>query len=97
VANVDEMQSQLKRRKRQAKKDKFQEKQEAKGDEVEEMEQATEAKPQNSTPQKDAHEPEQLNPFGEENGKYWAQRYRLFSRFDEGILMDKGSLFAKRT
>ena len=22
--------------------------------------------------------------------KYWAQRYRLFSRFDEGIKMDKG-------
>lgn len=22
--------------------------------------------------------------------KYWAQRYRLFSRFDEGIKLDRG-------
>lgn len=22
--------------------------------------------------------------------KYWAQRYRLFSRFDEGIRLDRG-------
>ena len=22
--------------------------------------------------------------------KYWAQRYRIFSRFDNGIMMDKG-------
>ena len=29
-------------------------------------------------------------PFGKENFGYWAQRYRLFSRFDEGIQMDKG-------
>lgn len=26
--------------------------------------------------------------------KYWAQRYRLFSRFDEGILLDKGQYYA---
>lgn len=24
--------------------------------------------------------------------KYWAQRYRLFSRFDEGIKLDRGML-----
>lgn len=24
--------------------------------------------------------------------KYWAQRYRLFSRFDEGIQLDRGKL-----
>jgi len=30
-------------------------------------------------------------PFGKENFGYWAQRYRLFSRFDEGIQMDKGT------
>ena len=32
------------------------------------------------------------NPFGQENDKYWAQRYRLFSKFDEGIQLDKGQL-----
>lgn len=26
--------------------------------------------------------------------KYWAQRYRLFSRFDEGILLDRGKFTA---
>lgn len=25
-----------------------------------------------------------------ELAKYWAQRYRLFSRFDDGIKLDKG-------
>lgn len=25
-----------------------------------------------------------------ELAKYWAQRYRLFSRYDEGIKLDKG-------
>lgn len=25
-----------------------------------------------------------------ELAKYWAQRYRLFSRFDEGIQLDRG-------
>lgn len=25
-----------------------------------------------------------------ELAKYWAQRYRLFSRFDEGIKLDRG-------
>lgn len=25
--------------------------------------------------------------------KYWHQRYRLFSKFDEGIKLDKGSFF----
>lgn len=25
-----------------------------------------------------------------ELAKYWAQRYRLFSRFDEGIRLDRG-------
>jgi len=24
--------------------------------------------------------------------KYWGQRYRLFSRFDEGIRMDRGMM-----
>jgi hypothetical protein len=28
-------------------------------------------------------------PYGEENTKYYAQRYRLFSKFDEGVQMDK--------
>jgi len=28
-------------------------------------------------------------PFGEENRKYWVQRYYLFSKFDAGIKMDK--------
>jgi len=32
-------------------------------------------------------------PFGEENRKYWVQRYYLFSKFDAGIKMDKGSSF----
>lgn len=27
-----------------------------------------------------------------ELAKYWAQRYRLFSRFDEGIKLDHGEL-----
>lgn len=27
-----------------------------------------------------------------ELSKYWAQRYRLFSRFDEGIQLDRGKL-----
>lgn len=29
-------------------------------------------------------------PFGKKNKKYWLQRYYLFSKFDEGIQMDKG-------
>lgn len=27
-----------------------------------------------------------------ELAKYWAQRYRLFSRFDEGVKLDHGQL-----
>ncbi|XP_050411381.1 trimethylguanosine synthase [Patella vulgata] len=30
----------------------------------------------------------------EELGKYWHQRYRLFSRFDEGIVLDRESWFS---
>ena len=37
-----------------------------------------------------AEEPPQRNPFGRSNAKYWAQRYRLFSRFDDGIWLDRG-------
>ena len=34
-----------------------------------------------------------LGPFGSSNAKYWAQRYCLFSRFDDGIILpDRGSL-----
>ena len=32
-------------------------------------------------------------PHGKPSGslaKYWSQRYRLFSRFDQGILLDEG-------
>ena len=25
--------------------------------------------------------------------KYWGQRYRLFSRFDEGVKLDRGRLY----
>lgn len=25
--------------------------------------------------------------------KYWAQRYRLFSRFDDGIKLDRGKVY----
>lgn len=32
-------------------------------------------------------------PFGPDNGKYWAQRYDLFEKYDEGIRMDKGESF----
>lgn len=28
-----------------------------------------------------------------ELAKYWAQRYRLFSRFDQGIKLDRGQYF----
>lgn len=28
-----------------------------------------------------------------ELAKYWAQRYRLFSRFDQGIKLDRGEDF----
>lgn len=28
-----------------------------------------------------------------ELAKYWAQRYRLFSRFDDGIKLDRGKVF----
>lgn len=30
-----------------------------------------------------------------ELAKYWAQRYRLFSRFDEGIKLDRGVFCAE--
>ena len=30
-------------------------------------------------------------PFGDENAKYWIQRYLLFSKFDEGCQLDKGT------
>ena len=29
----------------------------------------------------------------EELRKYWAQRYRLFSKYDDGVQMDKGTIF----
>ena len=32
-------------------------------------------------------------PHGKPSGslaKYWSQRYRLFSRFDQGVLLDEG-------
>lgn len=29
----------------------------------------------------------------EEMRKYWAQRYRIFSRFDEGIMLDRGNSY----
>lgn len=32
-----------------------------------------------------------------ELAKYWAQRYRLFSRFDEGIKLDRGVFSAECT
>ncbi|GBL93090.1 hypothetical protein AVEN_216448-1 [Araneus ventricosus] len=32
----------------------------------------------------------EFNPNSDEFKKYWAQRYRLFSLFDEGIKLDKG-------
>eukprot|EP00794_Sanderia_malayensis_P004666 gene4666-5275_t len=35
-----------------------------------------------------------LKKFGPEISKYWNQRYRLFSRFDEGIVLDKESWFS---
>lgn len=28
-----------------------------------------------------------------ELAKYWAQRYRLFSRFDDGIKLDRGKIY----
>ena len=28
-----------------------------------------------------------------ELAKYWAQRYRLFSRFDDGIKLDRGKVY----
>lgn len=31
-------------------------------------------------------------PYGQENGKYWNQRYLLFEKYDEGIQMDKGTV-----
>ena len=31
-------------------------------------------------------------PFGADNFKYWIQRYRYFSKYDEGIMMDQGTL-----
>jgi trimethylguanosine synthase len=33
-------------------------------------------------------------PEDEEIAKYWLQRYRLFSRFDEGIMMDKEAWYS---
>lgn len=33
---------------------------------------------------------EESVPFGTENSKYWAQRYELWEKYDEGIKMDKG-------
>ena len=35
-----------------------------------------------------------INPFGKSMEKYWAQRYRFFSRFDEGIQTDAQGLFS---
>jgi trimethylguanosine synthase len=34
------------------------------------------------------------NPFGPDLQKYWDRRYELFSRFDEGIRLDRDSLFS---
>jgi hypothetical protein len=30
------------------------------------------------------------NPFGKANIKYWSQRFRLFSKYDRGALLDRG-------
>lgn len=38
--------------------------------------------------------PGEANPYGPEIAKYWAQRYRLFSRFDEGIQLDRESWYS---
>ncbi len=35
-----------------------------------------------------------MNPFGAELDKYWDRRYDLFDRFDQGIQLDKESLFS---
>lgn len=37
-----------------------------------------------------------INPFSKEEvpNKYWAQRRRLFSKFDEGVQMDKESWYS---
>jgi len=34
------------------------------------------------------------NPFGVEMEKYWMQRYRFFSKFDEGIQMDEEAFYS---
>lgn len=57
-------------------------------EEDEDEEEVVQAQPE---PVDMAHEQEHMkNPFGASNQKYWAQRYRLFSRFDEGVWMDRG-------
>jgi 16S rRNA G966 N2-methylase RsmD len=34
------------------------------------------------------------NPFGKANIKYWSQRFRLFSKYDRGALLDRESWFS---
>ncbi len=34
--------------------------------------------------------PVAMEPSGQHMNKYWNQRYRLFSKFDDGISMDNG-------
>ncbi|XP_066912965.1 trimethylguanosine synthase-like isoform X2 [Clytia hemisphaerica] len=41
------------------------------------------------------HIPDEIvDQFGKEIGKYWAQRYRYFSRYDEGIQLDREGWFS---
>jgi len=35
-------------------------------------------------------------PFGEQYARYWALRYELFSRFDEGIRVDAAGLYSAK-
>ena len=43
-----------------------------------------------------ARMPPEIETDGELH-KYWAQRYRLFSRYDEGVKLDRGNLLGERS
>eukprot|EP01134_Creolimax_fragrantissima_P002861 CFRG2861T1 len=41
-----------------------------------------------------AEEPKSMNPFGMGNQKYWYQRYQLFSKYDDGVWLDREGWFS---
>ncbi|XP_072323849.1 trimethylguanosine synthase [Scyliorhinus torazame] len=63
------------------------------GDELQQMKSLTKDKKRRKKKKKIVHVPSEIVAVPELT-KYWAQRYRLFSRFDEGVKLDQEGWFS---